>query len=70
MKLSDAEVDELFALVKANPGIHFDVDLEAQEVKAGENLSLYHRCLPPPLHDERSGQHRPDSAARRCYCVL
>ena len=36
MKLSDAEVDELFALVKANPGIHFDVDLEAQEVKAGE----------------------------------
>ena len=26
----------LFALVKANPGIHFDVDLEAQEVKAGE----------------------------------
>ncbi len=36
VKLSDAEVDELFALVKANPGIHFDVDLEAQEVKAGE----------------------------------
>ncbi len=34
VKLSDAEVDELFALVKANPGIHFDVDLEAQEVKA------------------------------------
>lgn len=33
VKLSDAEVDELFALVKANPGIHFDVDLEAQEVK-------------------------------------
>lgn len=36
VKLSDAKVDELFALVKANPGIHFDVDLEAQEVKAGE----------------------------------
>ncbi len=33
-------MDELFALVKANPGIHFDVDMEAQEVKAGENLSL------------------------------
>ncbi len=46
VKLSDAEVDELFALVKANPGIHFNMDLEAQEVKAGrENLSLYHRCL-------------------------
>ena len=36
VKLSDEEVDELYALVKANPGIHFDVDLEAQEVKAGE----------------------------------
>lgn len=36
VKLSDAEVDELFALVQANPGIYFDVDLEAQEVKAGE----------------------------------
>ncbi len=36
MKLSDAEVDELFALVKANPGIHFNMNMEAQEVKAGE----------------------------------
>ncbi|EBA4092573.1 3-isopropylmalate dehydratase small subunit, partial [Salmonella enterica] len=34
--LSDAQVDELFALVKANPGIHFEVDLEAQVVKAGD----------------------------------
>lgn len=70
VKLSDAEVDELFALVKANPGIHFDVDLEAQEVKAGENLSLYHRCLPPPLHDERSGQYWAYLAARRRHCRL
>lgn len=36
MKLSDEEVDELFALVKANPGIKFEVDLEAQVVKAGD----------------------------------
>lgn len=34
--LSDAQVDELFALVKANPGIKFEVDLEAQVVKAGD----------------------------------
>lgn len=34
--LSDAQVDELFALVQANPGIKFEVDLEAQVVKAGE----------------------------------
>lgn len=38
VKLSDAEVDELFALVKANPGIHFDVDLEAQEGESGRKL--------------------------------
>ena len=34
--LSDAEVDELFELVKANEGIQFEVDLEAQTVKAGD----------------------------------
>ena len=34
--LSDAQVDEMFALVKANPGIKFEVDLEAQVVKAGD----------------------------------
>lgn len=34
--LSDAQVDELFATVKANPGIKFEVDLEAQVVKAGD----------------------------------
>lgn len=70
VKLSDAEVDELFALVKANPGIHFDVDRSARGESGRENLSLYHRCLPPPLHDEWSGQHWPDPAARRRYCVL
>jgi len=36
VKLSDEEVDELFALVQANPGIRFEVDLEAMEVKAGD----------------------------------
>jgi 3-isopropylmalate/(R)-2-methylmalate dehydratase small subunit len=35
VKLRDEEVDELFTLVQANPGIQFEVDLEAQEVRAG-----------------------------------
>ena len=34
--LSDEQVDELFRLVQANPGITFEVDLEAQVVKAGD----------------------------------
>jgi 3-isopropylmalate/(R)-2-methylmalate dehydratase small subunit len=34
--LSEAEVDELFELVKNNEGIQFEVDLEAQTVKAGD----------------------------------
>lgn len=36
VKLSDDEVDELFTLVQANPGIRFEVDLQAQVVKAGD----------------------------------
>ncbi len=72
VKLSDAEVDELFALVKANPGIHFDVDLEAQEVKAGEKtyrftIDAFRRRA---LHDERSGQYWAYLAARRRHCRL
>jgi len=34
--LSEAEIDELFELVKDNEGIQFEVDLEAQTVKAGD----------------------------------
>ena len=34
--LSDEQVDELFAQVKANPGMSFEVDLEAEVVKAGD----------------------------------
>ncbi len=34
--LSDEQVDELFALVQANPGMSFEVDLEAEVVKAGD----------------------------------
>ena len=30
------QVDEMFRLVQANPGITFEVDLEAQVVKAGD----------------------------------
>ncbi|XNM61508.1 hypothetical protein ACLK1T_07360 [Escherichia coli] len=43
MKLSDAEVDELFALVKANPGMNFNINMEAQEVESRKRrLSLSH----------------------------
>ncbi|WP_312463740.1 3-isopropylmalate dehydratase small subunit [Pantoea endophytica] len=36
VKLSDEEVDEMFKLVAAQPGITFTVDLEAQTVTAGD----------------------------------
>ncbi|KNC14184.1 isopropylmalate isomerase [Pantoea sp. RIT-PI-b] len=36
VKLSDEEVDEMFKLVAAQPGVSFTVDLEAQTVTAGE----------------------------------
>lgn len=36
VKLSDEEVDEMFKLVAAQPGIRFNVDLEAQTVTAGD----------------------------------
>ena len=35
VKLSDAEIDDLFTLVNAEEGIQFVVDLEAQTVEAG-----------------------------------
>ena len=39
--LSDEQVDEMFALVKANPGITFEVDLEAEVVKAGDKTYAF-----------------------------
>ena len=39
--LSEEEVDEMFKLVVANPGIKFVVDLEAQTVKAGEKTYAF-----------------------------
>jgi 3-isopropylmalate/(R)-2-methylmalate dehydratase small subunit len=39
--LSDAQVDEMFALVKAHPGVKFEVDLEAQVVKVGSPIIAY-----------------------------
>ncbi|RKQ39935.1 3-isopropylmalate dehydratase small subunit [Enterobacter sp. R1(2018)] len=39
--LSEEEVDEMFKLVAANPGINFVVDLEAQTVKAGEKTYAF-----------------------------
>ena len=38
VKLSEEEVDELFRLVAAQPGISFTVDLEAQTVTAGDKV--------------------------------
>ncbi|AMG57485.1 3-isopropylmalate dehydratase small subunit [Pantoea vagans] len=38
VKLSEEEVDELFRLVAAQPGISFTVDLEAQAVTAGDKI--------------------------------
>ncbi|MEK9539377.1 3-isopropylmalate dehydratase small subunit [Pantoea agglomerans] len=38
VKLSEEEVDELFRLVMAQPGISFTVDLEAQTVTAGDKV--------------------------------
>lgn len=37
VRLSDAEVDTLFAYVAANKGAEITVDLEAQQVRAGEH---------------------------------
>ncbi|MTD27406.1 3-isopropylmalate dehydratase small subunit [Erwinia sorbitola] len=36
--LSEAQVDELFQQVAAQPGMHFTVDLENQQVLAGEKI--------------------------------
>ena len=38
VKLSEEEVDEMFRLVAAQPGIRFTVDLEAQTVTAGDKV--------------------------------
>lgn len=38
VKLSEEEVDELFRVVAAQPGISFTVDLEAQTVTAGDKV--------------------------------
>ena len=38
VKLSEEQVDELFRLVAAQPGISFTVDLEAQTVTAGDKV--------------------------------
>ncbi|ATO34742.1 3-isopropylmalate dehydratase small subunit 1 [Dickeya dianthicola] len=37
VKLSESDIDDLFKLVASREGITFTVDLEAQQVKAGDN---------------------------------
>ena len=39
--LSEDEVETLFQLVKAQPGIHFTVDLEAKTVTAGDKTYTF-----------------------------
>lgn len=41
VKLSEAQIDELFQLVEQHPGIHFTVDLEAMTIQAGDNVYTF-----------------------------
>ncbi|MBT0726176.1 3-isopropylmalate dehydratase small subunit [Rosenbergiella australiborealis] len=41
VKLSEAQIDELFQLVEQQPGIHFTVDLEAMTIKAGDKTYTF-----------------------------
>lgn len=41
VRLSDEQVDEMFALVAAQPGISFTVDLDAQTVTAGDKVYAF-----------------------------
>ena len=41
VKLSEAQIDELFQLVEQQPGINFTVDLEAMTIQAGEKTYTF-----------------------------
>ncbi|RWR00547.1 isopropylmalate isomerase [[Pantoea] beijingensis] len=41
VKLTEEQVDEMFALVKADPGVQFTVDLEKQIVTAGDKTYAF-----------------------------
>lgn len=41
VKLSEAQIDELFQLVEQHPGINFTVDLEAMTIQAGEKTYTF-----------------------------
>ncbi|SLM64628.1 MULTISPECIES: 3-isopropylmalate dehydratase small subunit [Dickeya] len=41
VKLSESDIDDLFKLVASHEGITFTVDLEAQQVKAGDNTYAF-----------------------------
>ena len=65
VRLKEEEVDALFQLVAAKPGIEIEVDLEANQVRAGEpQLRFRDRRVPPLLPAQRLGCHRSDPAAR------
>ncbi|WP_241591328.1 3-isopropylmalate dehydratase small subunit [Rosenbergiella epipactidis] len=41
VKLSEAQIDELFQLVEQHPGINFTVDLEAMTIQAGDKVYTF-----------------------------
>jgi 3-isopropylmalate/(R)-2-methylmalate dehydratase small subunit len=64
VRLKEEEVDALFQLVAAQPGIEIEVDLEANQVRAGSLVRLRNRRVPSLLSAQRAGCHRSDPAAR------
>jgi 3-isopropylmalate/(R)-2-methylmalate dehydratase small subunit len=67
--LSDAEVDELFKQVEANPGYQLTIDLQAQTVTRPDGkVPLRDRRVPQALPAQWPGRHRPDLAGRRRDC--
>ena len=68
--LSEQQVDELFNLVGANEGRSSWSIWRTRRSTPAEKLSVRNRQLPPPLHDQRAGQHRPDAAARGGHLPL
>ena len=64
VRLKEEEVEALFQLVAAQPGIEIEVDLEANQVRAGALSASGNRRVPSLLPAQRVGCHRSDPAAR------
>ena len=65
VRLKEEEVDALFQLVAAQPGIEIEVDLEANQVRCRQpHVRLRNRRVPSLLSAQRAGCHRSDPAAQ------